>query len=184
MRNYFNVFKKESRLFTSLLEKEVDKGTFDMHDYVSKFTMDILCDDYLGRPSYLDVMLNQYEGLSDKEIAIKITDMFIAKYKKSLQRSDRVMEYGDFEIERLSRLHYMEMVIKKFCGYIQHHVWFDSVSSRNRALLSLYAVHRNPKYWSNPLEFHPDHFLPENVSARPKYSYIPFNMGPRNCPGE
>lgn len=44
-------------------------------------------------------------------------------------------------------------------------------------------MHRDPKYWSHPNSFHPEHFLPENVASRPKYSYMPFSYGLRSCPG-
>ncbi|RZF49230.1 hypothetical protein LSTR_LSTR014456 [Laodelphax striatellus] len=47
----------------------------------------------------------------------------------------------------------------------------------------LYNLHRNPKYWSHPHEFHPDHFLPEYEATRPKFSYLPFSYGLRICPG-
>ncbi|XP_075232266.1 cytochrome P450 4C1-like [Lycorma delicatula] len=49
--------------------------------------------------------------------------------------------------------------------------------------MMLYNMHRNPKYWTRPNEFYPDHFLPENEAARPKYSYLPFSYGLRMCPG-
>uniref|UniRef100_T1HDL1 Cytochrome n=1 Tax=Rhodnius prolixus TaxID=13249 RepID=T1HDL1_RHOPR len=49
--------------------------------------------------------------------------------------------------------------------------------------ITLYSLHRNPKIWSHPNEFHPDHFLPEESAKRPKGSYIPFSLGPRSCPG-
>lgn len=45
-------------------------------------------------------------------------------------------------------------------------------------------VHHDPEYWERPNEFYPDHFLPQNVSARPTYAYIPFGIGIRSCPGE
>lgn len=47
-----------------------------------------------------------------------------------------------------------------------------------------HKLHRDPAYWSHPEIFHPEHFLPENVDKRPKYSYIPFSTGPRRCPGK
>nr|AIW80023.1 cytochrome P450 CYP439B1 [Nilaparvata lugens] len=47
----------------------------------------------------------------------------------------------------------------------------------------LYNLHRNPKYWSHPDEFYPDHFLPEYEATRPKFSYLPFSYGLRICPG-
>ncbi|XP_075216131.1 cytochrome P450 4c3-like [Lycorma delicatula] len=46
-----------------------------------------------------------------------------------------------------------------------------------------HLLHFDSRYWSHPDEFHPEHFLPENVAKRPKGSYIPFHTGPRQCPG-
>uniref|UniRef100_T1I0Z7 Uncharacterized protein n=2 Tax=Rhodnius prolixus TaxID=13249 RepID=T1I0Z7_RHOPR len=47
----------------------------------------------------------------------------------------------------------------------------------------LNTLHKNREIWSHPNEFYPDHFLPEEIAKRPKGSYIPFSLGPRNCPG-
>ncbi|CAG9858211.1 unnamed protein product [Phyllotreta striolata] len=44
-------------------------------------------------------------------------------------------------------------------------------------------VHRNPKYWKDPLQFDPNRFLPEAVAQRNPYAYIPFSHGARNCLG-
>lgn len=46
-----------------------------------------------------------------------------------------------------------------------------------------YALHRNPKYWDNPEGFDPDRFLPERAAERPRYTYLPFGGGPRQCIG-
>ena len=51
-------------------------------------------------------------------------------------------------------------------------------------VLCSYGVHRNPDYWERPNEFYPEHFLPEAVAKRPKYSFVPFSAGPRKCPGK
>ncbi|KAG5324382.1 C4G15 protein, partial [Acromyrmex heyeri] len=43
-------------------------------------------------------------------------------------------------------------------------------------------MHRNEKYWPNPMMFNPDRFLPEKRNCMPYY-YMPFSDGPRNCMG-
>jgi len=50
--------------------------------------------------------------------------------------------------------------------------------------LSPYMTHRHPEFWERPLEFHPDHFAPERVEARPRYAYYPFGAGQRTCLGK
>ncbi len=50
-------------------------------------------------------------------------------------------------------------------------------------LLLPYITHRHPKYWENPEEFFPEHFLPEKVAARPRFAYFPFGGGSRQCIG-
>ncbi|XP_076457274.1 uncharacterized protein LOC143291308 isoform X2 [Babylonia areolata] len=47
--------------------------------------------------------------------------------------------------------------------------------------LSIGALHRNPAYWENPDEFHPERFLDE--SSVPFYAYQPFISGPHMCLG-
>lgn len=46
-----------------------------------------------------------------------------------------------------------------------------------------YLLHRNKAYWTNPEEFNPDNFLPEQIKQRPSYAYLPFGGGPRLCIG-
>lgn len=58
------------------------------------------------------------------------------------------------------------------------------VPKNTMILINIMHMHRDPKIWGeNVLEFDPDRFLPENVTKRPPYSYIPFSSGPRNCIG-
>ncbi|MFD9949005.1 cytochrome P450 [Nonomuraea sp. NPDC059023] len=47
----------------------------------------------------------------------------------------------------------------------------------------IWAVHMNPRVWTDPERFDPDRFAPERMPERPRLAYIPFGFGPRACEG-
>jgi cytochrome P450 len=49
--------------------------------------------------------------------------------------------------------------------------------------ISMYATHRLPAFWPDPERFDPDRFTPDLVAKRPRFAYIPFAAGHRNCIG-
>jgi cytochrome P450 len=46
-----------------------------------------------------------------------------------------------------------------------------------------YVLHRLPAYWPDPEAFDPERFSAERSAERPKFVYIPFGAGPRQCIG-
>jgi cytochrome P450 len=46
-----------------------------------------------------------------------------------------------------------------------------------------YVLHRLPAHWQDPEAFDPERFLPERSADRPKFVYLPFGAGPRQCIG-
>ena len=47
-----------------------------------------------------------------------------------------------------------------------------------------FAVHRDPRFFADPLAFDPSRFTPVAKAARPRYAYFPFGAGSRQCIGE
>ncbi len=57
------------------------------------------------------------------------------------------------------------------------------IPAKTMIAIAPWTLHRHPAFWDNPEGFDPDRFLPERVAARPRYSYLPFGGGPRQCIG-
>ncbi|KAJ9537275.1 hypothetical protein OSB04_030008 [Centaurea solstitialis] len=54
--------------------------------------------------------------------------------------------------------------------------------------LNVWSIHRDPRYWDNPLEFNPDRFFKYKGTNKYDFSgnnlkFIPFGSGRRSCPG-
>jgi len=51
-------------------------------------------------------------------------------------------------------------------------------------LMSQWVMHRDERYFPDPLRFDPERWQPAAKEARPKFAYFPFGGGPRLCIGE
>jgi len=50
-------------------------------------------------------------------------------------------------------------------------------------MANLSACHRDPRFWSKPDEFHPQHFLKDGQVLENKEGFLPYSTGKRACPG-
>jgi len=64
----------------------------------------------------------------------------------------------------------------KIAGYV--------VPARSLVLMSQYVMHRDPRYFPDPLRFDPQRWTAEARESRPQFCYFPFGGGPRRCIGE
>jgi len=58
------------------------------------------------------------------------------------------------------------------------------VPPRALVLMSQFVMHRDSRYFIDPLRFDPNRWTVEARESRPQFSYFPFGGGPRRCIGE
>jgi cytochrome P450 len=59
-----------------------------------------------------------------------------------------------------------------------------TIPNDSKVFINVWAIHRNPNVWENPLEFNPDRFLDKGYDfSGNDYSYFPFGSGRRICAG-
>ncbi|WOG99502.1 hypothetical protein DCAR_0518854 [Daucus carota subsp. sativus] len=75
---------------------------------------------------------------------------------------------------------------------IQHEAMKDctvagfNIPAGTRLVVNLWKMHRDPKVWSDPLEFYPERFLQKHVNVEfwgQSFEFLPFGSGRRSCPG-
>ncbi|KAL8116189.1 hypothetical protein AgCh_022618 [Apium graveolens] len=75
---------------------------------------------------------------------------------------------------------------------VQHEAMEDctvagfNIPAGTRLVVNLWKMHRDPKVWSDPLEFQPDRFLQKHINVDiwgQNFELLPFGSGRRSCPG-
>ncbi|XP_012257519.2 cytochrome P450 4C1-like isoform X1 [Athalia rosae] len=106
------------------------------------------------------------------------------------------LDEREVKYEDLSRMVYLERVIKESlrlfppAPYQTRFVTEDTKMDGHILpkgciwVACTFNLHRNAKYWENPLEFNPDRFLPGEIAKRRSHCWNPFGVGPRNCIGK
>ena len=57
------------------------------------------------------------------------------------------------------------------------------IKGKQNVLVSAFSIHRDKRYWDNPLQFDPERFTKEKKKEYHNYQYFPFGGGPRQCIG-
>ncbi len=86
-------------------------------------------------------------------------------------------------IDETMRLYPPAYALSRWCAEDDVIGGFDTPASAV-ITLSPFVTHRMPEFWPRPNEFDPERFNPANKNDRPRFAYIPFGAGPRQCIGE
>ncbi|XP_030788466.1 cytochrome P450 3A5 isoform X3 [Rhinopithecus roxellana] len=112
-----------------------------------------------------------------KEIDAVLPNKAPATYDAMVQ-----MEYLDMVVNETLRLFPIAIRLERVC---KKDVEINGVFIPKGAMVVIptYALHHDPKYWTEPEEFRPERFSKKNKDSIDPYIYTPFGTGPRNCIG-
>ncbi|XP_032111157.1 cytochrome P450 3A21 [Sapajus apella] len=92
------------------------------------------------------------------------------------------MEYLDMVVNETLRLFPLAMRLERVCKKdVEINGMF--IPKGVVVMIPSYALHYDPKYWTEPEKFLPERFSKKNKDNIDPYIYTPFGTGPRNCIG-
>lgn len=116
-------------------------------------------------------------------------------YQKAKAEVKNVMKEGVLTIDSYRELTYLKAVIDETLrlyptAYIvgreskgKDLINGMEIPESTVILISMYHLHRHPKYWQQPDEFIPERFVGKNNPLNNTEAYYPFGGGPRMCIG-
>ncbi|CAM8937287.1 unnamed protein product [Rhodiola kirilowii] len=126
-----------------------------------------------------------------------------------IMKNPRIMQKAQAEVrevykgkehvdeERLEQLKYLKLIIKETLRLhpslpllLQREnlnpcvIKGYDIPAGTRAMINVWAIARNPKYWKDPLKFLPERFADSTLDyIGTNFEYLPFGAGRRICPG-
>jgi cytochrome P450 len=112
------------------------------------------------------------------------------------QEIDRELQGRLPSYDDVPRLRYVEMVFAEAMRlyppawamgrYAQNDFQLGEflLPAKTTVLTSQYILHRDPRFFPDPLRFDPERFAPDAKARRAKFTYFPFGAGARQCIGE
>lgn len=109
---------------------------------------------------------------------------------------DRELEQRQPTYDDLPRLRYVEMVLAESmrlfppawamgrCARNDFQLGDFFLPAKTTVLMSQFVMHRDARFFPDPLRFDPERFTPEAKLKRAKFTYFPFGAGVRQCIGE
>ena len=136
----------------------------------------------------------------------KVQERLANEVRDALNVDETFIRSRDHRITRkmISKLPYLEAIIKEsmrmypVAPFIVRRLQEDisiptedndgtiSFPTGSIALIWIYSLHRNPKFWSSPDDFIPERWIDNDLKdlGQSNGAYMPFASGPRNCLGQ
>jgi len=145
----------------------------------------------------ITLAITGYETLGDALIwALLLLTQHAESRARVRQEARRFFESGDPSADGLPALPYTSLVLLEalrlypptwlFIRMALEGVQLPSgyrMRAGDKIYLSPWVVHRDPRFYEEPLTFRPERFRPQAVANRPKLAYFPFGAGSRLCIG-
>jgi cytochrome P450 len=201
IRRYNEAVSQLDAVVYEIIE-ERQRSTDDADDVVS---MLFSAEDNDGRSMTTEqirdeVMTLLLAGHETTALTLSFTLYLLAQYPaieaKLVEELQTVLDGRTPTIDDLALLDYTERVIKESMRlYPPAYTVFREplspdeiggyqIPAGSPILISQWAVHRDPRWYDDPLAFDPDRWTSEFEKSRPSLAYFPFAAGPRRCIGD
>jgi len=94
------------------------------------------------------------------------------------------LPYLQAAMKEAFRLHTVVPLLIRHCPSESCVIGGYTIPKGTRIFINVWAMHRDPSIWANPLEFDPERFLNGKFDfSGNDFSYLPFGSGRRSCAG-
>lgn len=148
---------------------------------------------------HAEILSLLFAGHETAATSITWAAYLLASHPEILQKLqaeiDGVLGTETLRLEHLPHLPYTKMVIDETLRLYPPAWYTERVASEATSfgdyeitpeitlVISVYASHRDPRFFPDPLTFNPERFNAENIGKIPKHSYLPFSEGVHMCIG-
>ncbi|XP_073950244.1 probable cytochrome P450 6a13 [Choristoneura fumiferana] len=164
-------------------------------------TEGVFTDEYISSLVYT-VMLDQYETSSNVIVNTLLALAWHPEVQDRLRKE--ILQFksnnkGDYTSDDINNLKYLDMVLAESLRVFSpvpvlsrectNDCYIPVPTLKNPLKLTkgtpimipVQSMHMDPKYYPDPEKFDPERFTEEQAQNRPKYTYMPFGEGPKQC---
>ncbi|KAL3197930.1 hypothetical protein MRX96_044616 [Rhipicephalus microplus] len=132
--------------------------------------------------SYVTYLLAKHQDVQER-VRREANEVFSSEEELDYETVTKKLPYLSQVVSEALRLYppVLTFTSRKAVNHFEHNgVQYKAGTCFSSPILQ---VHRDARYWPDPLSFNPDRFSPDNESNYHKVAYQAFGIGPRNCIG-